>query len=93
MDKFGGILHHNTDEVQITAGESYPKFGGGEIIKPIEILLTGRGVPEYEGQKIGIDRIAITAAKEYLKENIINLDVETSTVVECKIGHEKGPGP
>lgn len=90
MDKFGGILHHNTDEVQITAGESDPKFGGGEIIKPIEILLTGRGVPEYEGQKIGIDRIAITAAKEYLKENIINLDVETSTVVECKIGHGSG---
>ncbi|AEG19335.1 methionine adenosyltransferase [Methanobacterium paludis] len=91
MEKFDGhIMHHNTDEVQITAGESDPHFGGGEIIKPIEILLTGRGVSEYDGTKIGIDRIAITAAKEYLKENIINLDVETSTVVECKIGHGSG---
>ena len=90
IDKFGGILHHNTDEVQITAGESDPKFGGGQIIKPMDILLTGRGVPEYEGEKIGIDRIAIMAAKDYLKENIINLDVETSAVVECKIGHGSG---
>ena len=91
MEAFDGhIMHHNTDEVQITAGESDPQFGGGEVIKPIEILLTGRGVPEYEGKKIGIDRIAITAAKEYLKENIINLDVESSTVVECKIGHGSG---
>lgn len=90
IDKFGGILHHNTDEVQITAGESDPKFGGGEIIKPMDILLTGRGVPEYEGEKIGIDRIAIAAAKEYLSENIINLDVETCAVVECKIGHGSG---
>ncbi len=90
IDRFGGILHHNTDEVQITAGESDPKFGGGEIIKPMDILLTGRGVPEYEGQKIGIDRIAIAAAKEYLNENIINLDVETCAVVECKIGHGSG---
>ncbi len=91
MEKFNGkIMHHNTDEVQITAGESDPHFGGGEIIKPIDILLTGRGVSEYEGKKIGIDRIAITAAKEYLKKNIINLDVESSTVVECKIGSGSG---
>ncbi len=91
MEKFDGkIMHHNTDEVQITAGESDPHFGGGEIIKPMDILLTGRGVSEIDGKKIGIDRIAITAAKEYLKENIINLDVETSAVVECKIGHGSG---
>ncbi len=91
MEKFDGkIMHHNTDEVQITAGESDPHFGGGEIIKPIDILLTGRGVSEYDGKKIGIDRIAITAAKEYLKQSIINLDVESSTVVECKIGHGSG---
>ena len=91
MEKFDGkIMHHNTDEVQITAGESDPHFGGGEIIKPIDILLTGRGVSEIDGKKIGIDRIAITAAKEYLKENIINLDVESSAVVECKIGSGSG---
>jgi len=90
LDHFGGVLHHNTDEVQITAGESNPFFGGGEIIKPMDILLTGRGVPEYEGKKIGVDRIAITAAKEYLKEALINLDIESSTVVECKIGHGSG---
>lgn len=51
IDYFGGVLHHNTDEVQITAGESSPVFGGGEIITPMDILLTGRGVPEYEGKK------------------------------------------
>jgi S-adenosylmethionine synthetase len=87
LDRFGNILHHNTDEVQITAGESSPVFGGGEIIKPIEILLTGRGTSQFDSQKIGIDTVAIHAAKEYLKTNIINLDVEDCTVVECKIGH------
>ncbi len=98
LDRFGEIMHHNTDEVQITAGESNPVFGGGEIMKPIDILLTGRGISEVheeihgklEIKKMGLDRIAISAAKEYLKENIINLDVETATVVECKIGHGSG---
>lgn len=90
IDKFGGVLHHNTDEVQITAGESVPEFGVGDIIKPMDILLTGRGIAEIDGTKIGLDRIAITAAKEYLNENILNLCVETCTVVECKIGHGSG---
>lgn len=98
IKRFGEIMHHNTDEVQITAGESAPEFSGGEIIKPMDILLTGRGISEVheeingklEIKKIGLDRIAISAAKEFLKENIINLDVETATVVECKIGHGSG---
>lgn len=90
LEKFDGILHHNTDEVQITAGESAPEFSGGEIIKPIDILLTGRGIAEIDGIKIGLDRVAIEAAKEYLNENILNLCVETCTVVECKIGHGSG---
>jgi S-adenosylmethionine synthetase len=90
LDRFGAIMHHNTDEVQITAGESAPQFGGGEVIKPMEILLTGRGIAEVDGEKIGLDRIAISAAKEYLRENILNLDVETCAVVECKIGHGSG---
>lgn len=90
MDELGGVLHHNTDEVQITAGESNPVFGGGDVLKPIDILLTGRGVSEYEGKKFPLDRIAIEAAKEFLDETIINLDVNYDTVVECKIGHGSG---
>ena len=90
LDELGGVLHHNTDEVQITAGESNPQFGGGEILKPIDILLTGRGVSEYEGTKFPLDRVAIEAAKNFLDETIINLNVETDTVVECKIGHGSG---
>ncbi len=90
MDELGGVLHHNTDEVQITAGESDPKFGGGQILKPIDVLLTGRGVSQYEGQKFPLDVVAIEAAKDFLDKTIINLDVELDTVVECKIGHGSG---
>ena len=90
----GNILHHNTDEVQITAGDSDPEFEGGIIRKPIDILLTGRGVSEYEKDgeiiKFPLERTAIKAAKDFLADTIINLDVELDTVVECKIGHGSG---
>lgn len=90
-EKVGHVLHHNTDEVQLTAGESDPKFGGGQIIKPIQILLTGRAANEFtlpngETHKVGVDYIAIEAAKKFLKDTIINLDIDYGTVVECKIG-------
>lgn len=90
MDELGGVLHHNTDEVQITAGESNPIFGGGEVIKPIDFLLSGRGVSEYDGKKLAVDRVAIKAAKTYLDEYIPNLEVESHVVVECKIGQGSG---
>ena len=92
----GNILHHNTDEVQITAGDSNPEWEGGIIRKPIDILLTGRGVSEYEDPetheiiKFPLERVAIKAAKNFLSDTIINLDVELDTVIECKIGHGSG---
>jgi S-adenosylmethionine synthetase len=92
MDKLGEgkIHHHNTDQVEITAGESNPEFGGGEIIKPIDFLLSGRGVREYDGVKFAVDRVAIEAAKEYLNNFLINFNTETDAIVECKIGQGSG---
>ena len=83
--KCGRILHHNTDKVQLVAGRSNPKYGGGEVISPIYILLGGRATREFEGEEIAVDTIAVKAAKEYLR-NVRNLDVNSHVVVESKLG-------
>jgi len=84
-DRFGHIIHHNTDAVQLVAGESDPNFGSGEIIEPIYILLTGRATKEFNGEEIPVDRIALNAAKKYINENFKELD--TSQVeFESRIG-------
>lgn len=72
-DRFGHILHHNTDEVQLVAGESQPGFGGGELIQPIYILLAGRATREFDGEQIPVDQIALNAAKEYINSNFKEL--------------------
>ncbi len=33
VKRYGIILHHNTDQVEVVGGRAYPQFGGGEIIK------------------------------------------------------------
>lgn len=84
-DKFGQVLHHNTDEAQLVAGESEPEIGGGKQTEKIFILLTGRATKEHEGEKIEVDRIAKEAAREYIEENFKVLSPE-HIEFESKIG-------
>ncbi|WP_414837329.1 methionine adenosyltransferase [Candidatus Nanosalina sp. VS9-1] len=83
--RFGHILHHNTDEVQLVAGESNPGFGEGEIVEPVFILLTGRATKSFDGEEIPVDKIALDAAKEYIDENFKALD-SSHIEFESRIG-------
>ncbi|MFB6116438.1 MAG: methionine adenosyltransferase [Candidatus Nanosalina sp.] len=84
-ERTGHVLHHNTDEVQLVAGNSNPEYGGGELIEPIHILLTGRATREFEGEEIPVDEIALRAAREYIKENFKALSPE-NIEFDCRIG-------
>lgn len=68
--EFDNILHHNTDKVQLVAGNTEPEYGGGEIVKPVYVLIGGRATKRYNGQEIPVDDIAVQAANEYIGENI-----------------------
>ncbi|WP_457681349.1 methionine adenosyltransferase [Thermovibrio sp.] len=73
-EKFGFVLHHNVDKNLLVGGSALPKFGGGEVLEPIEIFLSGRAIKEYKGIKIPVDEIAVESAKEWLRENIHAID-------------------
>lgn len=62
-EEFGHILHHNTDEVQLVAGESKPSFGGGRIEKPIYILLAGRATEYFNGETIPVKNLPLKLLK------------------------------
>jgi S-adenosylmethionine synthetase len=86
LDRFGAVLHHNTDKTQIVAGRSRPAFGGGEVICPLYILLTGRATRVFKGEEIPVDTIAIKAARKLLGESLSNLDVNNHVILDAKIG-------
>lgn len=86
IKRFGVVLHHNTDETQIVAGKAKPAFGGGELIEPIFVLLVGRATKEFEGVSIPADRIALKAAKEYVKKHMANLNPEMDMIFNVKLG-------
>jgi S-adenosylmethionine synthetase len=86
MERFGRILHHNTDEVQVVGGQSAPKFGGGVVLEPAYILLVGRAVTQVNGERLPYRTTAVQAAHDYLTKTCTNLNVDADTVIDCKIG-------
>jgi len=86
LKRVGAILHHNTDETQIVAGKAVPKFGGGEVIQPIYVLLVGRATKHFNGVDIPTDKIALKAAKDYIRRSMRYLDSETEIIFDVRIG-------
>ncbi|MFB6111972.1 MAG: methionine adenosyltransferase [Halobacteriaceae archaeon] len=90
IDRVGRVLHYNTDETQLVAGEAAPAFGGGEVLEPIYILIVGRATKRFEGQRIPVDSIALEAAREYLAETVPALDLESDVIIDVRLGEGSG---
>ncbi|MGA2572592.1 MAG: methionine adenosyltransferase [Candidatus Methanomethylicaceae archaeon] len=88
--KFGQILHHNVDKVLLVGGQSRPAFGGGEVISPIYIMMSGRATSEVnmDGEKIfvPVGRLAVDSAKAWLKNNIRYLDPDSHVIIDQRLG-------
>jgi S-adenosylmethionine synthetase len=90
IDRFGKVLHYNTDETQLVAGSAAPAYGGGEIIEPVYILITGRATNRYDGRRVPTETIALRAARTYLTENFPHLEFGTDVVTEARLGEGSG---
>lgn len=85
VKEFGEILHHNTDKGQLSSGQSNPVFGGGEIIAPISILLSGQATEKFGNEIVPVHEIAIEAARAYLHEAVPNIDMNEGVDISSRI--------
>lgn len=76
IKEFGTILHHNIDKSLLAAGRVDKRFGGGSVIKPMELTIGDRATFSASGRKIPVSDIAIDTAKKWLKENMRFIDPE-----------------
>ncbi len=86
MKRFGHIMHHNTDQVELVGGRSNPVWGAGEIATPVYILLSGRATTEVDGDPVPVGEVAVEAARNYLKKHFPHLDIDNEVVLDQKIG-------
>lgn len=74
LERFGVILHHNVDKVLLWGGSSRAVFGGGEIIEPMEIYLSGRASTHYKGVTVPVEDIAVEVCERWLDTHLHMLD-------------------
>lgn len=81
----GVILHHNVDKALLVAGQSHPRFGGGEISAPIEIYLTGRAAVAGNTCEADIGQLATEVAETWFTKNIPLLIPHRDVVITPKV--------
>jgi len=85
LERFGFILHHNVDKGLLWGGAAQPAFGGGEVLEPMDIYLTGRATREFRGVKIPVEDLAIGASRDWLGKNLHALDAHRHVRIHCLI--------
>ncbi|MCW1296930.1 MAG: methionine adenosyltransferase [Candidatus Parvarchaeota archaeon] len=85
---FGKILHYNVDKTLLHAGRSEVAFGGGKVIEPIEIIVSGRATTFVDHKEIPIKEISENAAKDYIRKNFryLNPDEHIKWVIKTRQG-------
>ncbi len=85
-EMFGTVLHHNTDQVEIVGGRAAPEFGGGQVLSPIYILLSGRAATFVGDKLVPVNKVAIKAARDYMESSVRNIDVHNDLIIDSRIG-------
>ncbi|HLO27458.1 MAG TPA: methionine adenosyltransferase [Geobacteraceae bacterium] len=74
LREFGTILHHNIDKGLLAAGKVEKRFGGGRVVRPMELIIGDRATFSAAGKEIPVGEIAIEAAREWLRTNLRHVD-------------------
>lgn len=83
QEHFGLILHHNVDKVLLWGGEAAPAFGGGEVIKPIEVFLAGRATESFKDARVPVHTLAIEGTHAWFRDHLHAFDPEHHLKVHC----------
>ena len=90
LERYGRILHHNLDKVLLVGGQARPRFGGGEVLQPIYIIVSGRATTEVRTsdgvEHIPVGPVIVRSVKDWIRENFRFLDPEAHVIVDYKIG-------
>jgi S-adenosylmethionine synthetase len=82
-ERFGLILHHNVDKVLLRGGASRAAFGGGRVLRPVEIYLAGRATFAYKGVRVPVADLAIESARAWLRRHVPALDPVRHVRLRC----------
>lgn len=76
IKEFGTVLHHNIDKGLLAAGRVEKRFGGGRVLKPMELTIGDRATISAAGRRIPVADIAVDTSRKWIQDNIRFIDPE-----------------
>ena len=92
IEHYGVILRHMIDKLSILGGGSKVKFGGGEMIAPIRVLINGRFTDRYKTKRIYYMNIVSNTIRDYFRQLFPLLDVDKYLLIVDNTHHNEGSG-
>ena len=85
LDCFGTILHHNMDKGLLVAGRVDCRFGGGEVLEPMRLILGDRATARMGEKVLPIPEIAVETARRWVRENLRFVDPDRHIAYQVEI--------
>lgn len=76
LETAGRILHFNIDKGLLVAGQTEPKFGGGQVLAPMRLFVGDRATYHFKDQKIPVEKIAESAARGWFQTHLRHVKPE-----------------
>jgi S-adenosylmethionine synthetase len=85
LERFGRILHYNVDKALLAGGVARPAFGGGEIVRPMELFLAGRATLQVGDIRVPIAELAEDACRSWMRRALHAVDPHQHVVVRSLV--------
>jgi S-adenosylmethionine synthetase len=66
VERLGTVVHYNIDKALLIAGQVRKDFGGGEVTRPMELIVGDRATFEVNGTKLPVEDTAVAAVETWL---------------------------
>ena len=70
VEHLGAVAHYNIDKALLIAGQCRKDFGGGEILRPMELIVGDRATLEVAGTKLPVEDTALAAIDAWLARHL-----------------------
>lgn len=83
LAEFGTILHHNIDKGLLAAGRVERWFGGGRVVRPMELIIGDRATFAVDGKSVPVADIAVETARQWVREHLRFVDPQQH--LHCRV--------
>ncbi|GAA1616891.1 methionine adenosyltransferase [Kribbella sancticallisti] len=92
LERYGLILHHNSDKTALLGGAAEVRFGDGVLTTPVRALINGRFSSGLGDDDLGVEELIDRVTREFLGERLPRLDTKHDLVVQTRNNQASSPG-